>query len=89
MGTLTIEYPDSLPVLTNRSIADFEREAKLALVIKMYKLGRWSSGQAARVAGVSRARFPLECPRFHVTTVSWDDDEVEAEFARLGLDDGR
>ena len=45
MSTMTIEYPDSLPALTNQSVAEFERESKLALAMKMYELGRWSSGQ--------------------------------------------
>lgn len=85
MSILSIEYPDSLPALTSQSLEEFERESKLALAMKMYELGRWSSGQAARVAGVSRARFLLECPRFNVPTVRWEDEEIEAEFA--GLDD--
>ncbi len=83
MSTMTIEYPDSLPALTNQSVAEFEQESRLALAMKMYELGRWSSGQAARVAGIPRARFLLECPRFQVPTVSWDDDEIEAEFSGL------
>jgi len=83
MSSMTIEYPDSLPVLSNQSVAEFERESRLALAMKMYELGRWSSGQAARVAGIPRAQFLLECPRFQVPTVSWDDDEIEAEFSGL------
>jgi predicted HTH domain antitoxin len=72
-----------LPALTNQSVAEFERESRLALAMKMYELGRWSSGQAARVAGIPRARFLLECPRFQVPTVSWDDEEIKAEFSGL------
>jgi predicted HTH domain antitoxin len=83
MSTMTIEYPDSLPTLSNQSVAEFERESRLALAMKMYELGRWSSGQAARVAGIPRARFLLECPRYQVPTVSWEDDEIEAEFSGL------
>jgi len=80
---LTIEYPDSLPALTNQSVVEFEQETKLAPAMKMYELGRWSSGQAARVVGIPRSRFLLECPRFQVPTVSWDDDEIETEFSGL------
>ena len=83
MSTLQIEYPDSLPALTCQSVEEFERESKLALAVKMYELGRWSSGQAARVAGLPRGRFLLECPRFNVASVRWDDAEIEAEFAGL------
>lgn len=82
-STLTIEYPNSLPTLANQSVADFEQESKLALALakKMYELVRWSSGQVARDAGVSRAQLLLEYPRFHVATATWDEDEIEAEFS--------
>ena len=85
MSHLLIEYPDYLPVLTNQTVIDFEREAKLALAMNMYEMGRWSSGQAAKVAGVGRVQFLLECPRFLVPTVQWDQDEIEAEFDGLGM----
>jgi len=83
MSILTIEYPDSLLALTNRSVAEFEQETRLALAMKMYELSRWSSGQAARVAGIPRARFLLEYPRSQVPTVSWNNDEIEAGFSGL------
>jgi len=83
MNQLSIEYPDSLPVLMNQTVVEFERESKLALAAKMYELGRWSSGQAAQVAGMSRVRFLLECPRLNVPSVCWEQDEIDLEFKGL------
>ncbi|MFH0728041.1 MAG: UPF0175 family protein [Pseudomonadota bacterium] len=64
MKTLEIEYPESIPAVLNISPEIFEQEAKVAMAVKLYELGRLSSGQAARLAGVTRVSFLLDCHRF-------------------------
>jgi predicted HTH domain antitoxin len=80
MRVIEIPYPETLPVVLNLSPDAFEHEAKMALAVKLFELGRLTSGQAARLAGVSRVTFLLECERFGVPSVAWDRDEIEAEF---------
>lgn len=87
MNTLHIDYPESLPALANQSRAEFEREARLALAYKLYEMGRLSSGQAAKLGGVSRVEFLLDSHRFGVPSVIWDDDEIAAEFPNAAKDD--
>ncbi|MDQ3397784.1 MAG: UPF0175 family protein, partial [Deinococcota bacterium] len=60
MKTIEIEYPESLTAALNLSSEAFAREARLALAIKLFEVGRVSSGQAARLAEVSRVQFLLE-----------------------------
>ena len=63
MKTLSINYPESVLATLNLSSDTFELEAKMALAIKLYEIGRLTSGQAAALAGISRVSFLLSCPK--------------------------
>jgi predicted HTH domain antitoxin len=80
MKTLQIEYPESIPAALNLTPESFEEEAKTALAVKLFELGRLSSGQAAAMAGMSRVALLLSCRRLGASTVEWDAEEIDAEF---------
>lgn len=80
MKKATFSYPESLPALANLSPDEFEAEARMAMAMKLYELGRLTSGQAALMAGVSRVDFLLSCRRYGIASVSWDDEEMRREF---------
>lgn len=81
MKELSIEYPESLLAILNLSTESFEQEAKIALAVKLYEMGRLSSGQAASLAGITRVAFLLLCKRYGTASVEWDHEELEVEFA--------
>ncbi len=70
-----------MPAILNQSPEVFEQEARFALAVKLYEMGRLTSGQAARLAGVSRVRFLLDCNRYGAASVEWDQEEIDAEFS--------
>ncbi len=83
MRTLSIPYPETIPAMNNLSPATFEAEARLAMAMKLYEIGRVTSGQAATLAGVSRVVFLLNCHQFGIDSVVWDAQEIEAEREEL------
>lgn len=83
MRTIEIEYSETIPAVLNISPEMFEQEARLALAIKLYEMGRLTSGQAARLAGVSRVTFLIDCRRYGAASVEWDQTEIDAEFADM------
>ncbi len=80
MGQMTIEYPESVVASSYASHEEFQREARTALAVKLFELGRLTSGQAAAMAGIPRAAFLLACRGYGSSTVRWDDGEIDAEF---------
>jgi predicted HTH domain antitoxin len=83
MKALQIEYPESWPAAAGSSAERFEGEARMALAMKLFEMGRLTSGQAAQLAGVSRVAFLLSCPQWNVPTVAWDAAEIGAELNPL------
>jgi predicted HTH domain antitoxin len=80
-NVLTVEYPDTLPDALNMSQAELEREARLAMSIKLFETGRLSSGQAAGLVGMARSQFLHEVHRFGVSAIQVEPDELEQDLA--------
>ncbi|MCR4316478.1 MAG: UPF0175 family protein [Planctomycetes bacterium] len=80
MKNIVVEYPESLAIAANQSPDEFESEARKAMAVKLFELGRLTSGQAAMLLGIGRVEFLVTCRMMGVPSVSWNDDEIESEF---------
>jgi predicted HTH domain antitoxin len=80
LRSIVVEYPESIPALLNQSPETFETEARKAMAVKLYELGRLSSGNAAQLAGIGRVEFLLTCINMGVASVEWDSEEILKEF---------
>ena len=54
---IKINYPDSFPDAIQLTRSEFEKEAKMAMAVKLFELHRLSSGMAASLAGMDRVSF--------------------------------
>lgn len=82
---MTVEYPESLPGALRMSAGEFEREAKLAMAVKLFEVGRLSAGQASSLAGLPRADFLRELGRFKVSPFQYEPGELEREVNEIAL----
>ncbi len=76
---LTIEYPEDL--LDTMDAQELEALAQEALLVKLYALGKLSSGRAAEMLGISRRAF-LELLDRNGISVFDEEMDLEAEAAR-------
>jgi len=74
-----IEYPESLPDLLQESSDVFEKEAKMAMAVKLFELKRISSGMAAKIAGIDRVTFLLDLHRYGVEMINMEPEELTSD----------
>lgn len=80
--TINIEYPESLANTLRLSGKDFESEIKTSSMVKLYELGRVSSGVAAGVLGISRIDFIELLARYNVSVLAgFDANELNQDIA--------
>lgn len=77
--TLTIDYPDELLLSLEESPEEFEAEARLLLAVKLFELGRISTGRAAELAALPKDRFLSSLGRFDVSPFVDAPDELERD----------
>ena len=83
-NVITIKYTDDVLLSLKESKESFEKEAKYLLALKLYELGRISSGKAAKLAGISRIEFLMKLARYKVSPFQMELQEVleEAEIGK-------
>jgi len=78
---LTIPYSEDLLLSLKSDPEHFEAEARLLLAVKLYELGRVTTGTAAQLAGMDRVRFIFELDRFGLSPIGVDPDELAEDVA--------
>lgn len=68
MGTrqIVIDVPEKVLLAEKTDEVAFANELRLLAAIKLYELGRLSSGRAAELAGMPRVEFLLTLGRYKV-----------------------
>jgi len=78
---IIIDVPEDVFSAENTDEAGFGRELCMMAAVKLYELGRLSSGRAAELAGGSRAEFLLNLGRFQVFPFQAELTDLESHHA--------
>jgi predicted HTH domain antitoxin len=78
---LTIPYPEELLLSLKENPEQFQAEARLLLAVKLYELGKVSTGMAARLAGMSRVAFIFALDRFGLSPIGVEPEELAEDAA--------
>ena len=79
--TINIEYPEYLANSLRLSGKKFEYEIKTSSLVKLYELGKVSSGIAAKVLGLSRVDFLDLLSEYNVSVLDIHDfDELDEDI---------
>lgn len=78
-NTLQIDCDNELAVALGKRKPEIDQEIKMASAMKLFEMGRISSGLAAKLAGVSRVEFLLLCKQYGVSIFQQTEDELAAD----------
>lgn len=81
MSVESLDLPKGLEQSVRLTRSELVQEIRLMAALKMFELGKLSSGKAAELADLSRIEFLEACSRYRISPFNYPDDAVETELA--------
>ena len=77
---ITISYPTSLAWSLKMKDKEFEQEMKTISMVKLYELGKISSGIAAKLLNITRMEFLKLLAYYNVSYISSSERDLEVDL---------
>ncbi len=79
---ISINYPESLAFSLNMENQEFKSEMKIISLVKLYELGKISSGLAAKLLNMKRIDFLELLEKYNVSYFHKGlENEIESDFS--------
>lgn len=74
--TISVQFPEETLATLHTEQESFARELPLLAAVKLYELGKLSSGRAAQLAGMTRAEFLASVGRYQISPFALSPESV-------------
>jgi len=78
---ILIDVPEKVLLAEKADVSTFAQELRMLAAVKLYELGRLSSGRAAELAGMSRIEFLFNLKRYKVFPLEAELRDLEGAYA--------
>lgn len=79
--TLTIDYSDDVLLDLGYSPRQFSEEARILVAVKLYELGRLSSGAASKLADIPKPLFLMKLADYGVDAFHLAEEDIKQDLA--------
>jgi predicted HTH domain antitoxin len=79
MSAVQLEIPEETLISLKTDAESFARDLKLLAAVKLFELGKLSSGRAAQLADVSRVEFLMLLGRYGVSPFQTTEEELHQD----------
>lgn len=80
MTTISLKIPDSLLIHLGGTKESLTQESQYLLAVKLFEIGRISSGQAADMCGMNRIDFLLKLGKSGISVADLEGEELDREI---------
>lgn len=79
MSTVQLQIPEEVLISLKETPDTIAKELQILAAVKLFELGKLSSGRAAQLAGMSRVQFLLLLGKYQVSPFSLTTEELERD----------
>ena len=79
MTTIQLEVPEEVLIGLKETPETIAKQLKLLAAVKLFELGKLSSGRGAQLAGISRVEFLMLLGDYQVSPFSLTTEELERD----------
>ena len=83
MNMTQIDCISDLVVALGQREEEVEKELRLTSALKLFEMGKISSGLAAKLASLSRVDFLLRCSQYDVSIFQQNETEIAADIENV------